>query len=57
MENGCEYCTGEVDYRPSLLSNDWNEGVYIGGNFLHAADDLELESKEINFCPMCGRKL
>lgn len=55
--NNCEYCCGDVNSRSFLLSNG-NEAVYIDGNGnLSADDELELEDKRINYCPMCGRDL
>lgn len=59
----CRYCTGDVEIRENLLiPTDRIEGyeendIYIdGGN--HICDMYEeFESKKINYCPMCGRKL
>lgn len=54
----CQYCYGDVDMRDYLLTNG-DSGVYINGNGELTGDDgLEFfDTKKLNFCPICGRKL
>ncbi|ACA57398.1 hypothetical protein FDC45_17875 [Clostridium botulinum] len=54
----CEYCYGDVDNRRALLTDSFNDDIYISGNnTLVGSDDLELDEIKINYCPICGRKL
>ena len=50
---GCEYCNGNVDERPFLDSKD----LYISEDGWLTLSDEDYDFCEINFCPMCGRKL
>ena len=50
---GCEYCTGHVDDRPFLDSED----LYISGNGWLTSDGQDHDFCKIDFCPKCGRPL
>ena len=53
----CIYCEGNVDGRDYIIG-DGGRGIYISGNgYLMPDDDLNMDEIEINFCPICGRKL
>lgn len=59
-ERGCEYCNDgkSIYHRSSEIHNSMDEDVYISGSSL--AVDIGCHSYgqvEINFCPMCGRRL
>lgn len=52
----CQYCCDDVDMRDYLIGNGC-EGIYIDGDGnLTGNDELELNDKKLNCCPMCGRK-
>lgn len=61
VECGCSYCEGEKDlintlhyeYHPTM---QLGQAVHIEGNRL-VVEEETIESKQINFCPMCGRNL
>lgn len=50
---GCEYCTGDVDDRPFLDSED----LYISGDGRLTSDGRDHDFCKIEFCPKCGRPL
>lgn len=53
----CIYCEWDVETRDYIIG-DGGRGIYIDGNgYLMPDDDLNMDEIEINFCPMCGRKL
>lgn len=61
VECGCSYCEGEKDLintlhyeHPSTMQ--LGQVIYIEGNRLVAEEEM-IESKQINFCPICGRDL
>lgn len=59
-ELGCEYCNDykSIYHRSSEIHDGMDEDVYISGNSLVV--DIGCHSYgqvEINFCPMCGRRL
>ena len=55
MWSGCEYCTGDVNYRPYL---DLHSKRYYIDEFGILTDENEDNSiSELNFCPVCGRPL
>lgn len=53
----CEYCKNNMEGQP--LNIDWNSIELIVDNcFLYAYCDCGYRNiTEINYCPMCGRKL
>lgn len=53
-DKGCEYCTGNIDSRPYLVKED-GEYAYIDGKGRLTVNDVC--EKQLNLCPMCGRKL
>lgn len=59
-ENGCEYCTDSknIYHLASGVHDSMDEDVYISGNALVV--DIGCNSygsADINYCPMCGRRL
>lgn len=48
----CEYCNGK-----NMLTIDCELAVYINQNKLKAITNIGEVRKNINYCPMCGRKL
>lgn len=55
-EKGCEYCSGDVDERLTLIdSDDGYAFAYIDGNGKLTLNDMD--DVQINFCPMCGKSL
>ena len=59
-EQGCEYCDGtekDLYYQDGAYSQ-MNDLVYISGNRIECDFGCKAWGAfEINFCPMCGRKL
>ena len=52
-ERGCEYCTGDVDDRPFLDSED----LYISGDGWLISDGQDHDYCKIEYCPKCGKPL
>ena len=55
----CKYCDGTINDRDCLFDVD-DIRIYIGGSSLLFLDSEEYnidENFEINYCPMCGKKL
>ena len=50
---GCEYCTGDVDDRPFLDSED----LYISGDGWLTSDGQDHDYCKIEYCPKCGKPL
>ena len=53
-DKGCEYCTGNIDSRTYLVKEDGEYAYIDKKNRLTVNDVCE---KQLNYCPMCGRKL
>lgn len=62
--NTCKYCNGEIYEGKPLCGDIVNEGDVV--KIVKTAEGYEIElwrnfelvnSEEINYCPMCGRKL
>ena len=62
--NPCKFCNGEIDEGKPLCCDIVNDGDVV--NIVKTTEGYEIElwrnfelvnSEEINFCPMCGRKL
>ena len=63
IKDKCRYCEGDVDDRNYIAKDlellEDEISLYIdGNNLLDVSDKLgSSESVNINYCPMCGRKL
>ena len=62
--NPCKYCNGEIDEGKPLCGDVVDKGDVV--NIVKTKEGYEIElwrnfelvnSEEIKFCPMCGRKL
>ena len=62
--NPCKYCNGEIDEGKPLCGDIVNDGDVV--NIVKTKEGYEIElwrnfklvnSEEINYCPMCGRRL
>lgn len=51
--NGCEYCSGDIDGRPYLDS----QKLYIDGNGILTDEDENIDIRQLNFCPVCGKPM
>ena len=64
MREKCEYCTGHSSKRKPLMKNvkgDYfvviNSCNYLEDSVIGNSVHYSLFGKEINYCPICGRKL
>ncbi|GGC98199.1 hypothetical protein [Enterococcus wangshanyuanii] len=53
----CQYCQGEYFNRPIYDTDYIKAFIEDESNVLVIDDDFVTSSVEINYCPMCGRKL
>ena len=60
-KHGCKYCQKVRDDNEYLIYDELNEEVMEAVQIRYKHDKFELWSgicfREINYCPMCGRKL
>lgn len=54
----CEFCKNKVDMGNNPIEDRYGIDLLIDGEFIYAWCECGRKVvKEINYCPMCGRKL